>query len=298
MPSPSSDPVGRDTIRLFRYFNSHAYESLNAGELLVSPVSNFNDPFEFRYQISGDLTQAKAQRHVKRAFRSSEALQALRKKFPQAKRDELRRMLRDPIKIQQAAKDFISSNKARSAYDEESALARMDIDGRMCCFSSTEVTPFEEILLWSHYSAKHTGVRIGFELLLDGSDSHYNLRPVRYAKERVRMDIAADPRGVIIKDSLREAMYTKALGWEYEREHRLFTLRKYCRERTTSARLSRTFLPFHPDVVWTVDFGIRCPAEEQVKISSLVRRKYPNALLRKGSIHPTNLAIIYTPIPP
>ncbi len=40
-------------MKFYRYFGSHAYETLLEKKMLVSRLSKFNDPFEFLFRSGG-----------------------------------------------------------------------------------------------------------------------------------------------------------------------------------------------------------------------------------------------------
>lgn len=82
------------------------------------------------------------------------------------------------------------------------------------CFSKTWRNP----VLWSHYADRHRGICLGFEVAEDV------LMPVRYMKNRLRIDIEAlHEQGKLRPDLMHKLLRTKYSDWSYEREVRVFS---------------------------------------------------------------------------
>jgi len=76
----------------------------------------------------------------------------------------------------------------------------------LLCFSLEWHNP----LIWSHYADKHRGLALGFDV------NQQVLKQVSYIKNRPVLNNNEDEDG----DSL---LYTKYVGWNYEREARIYT---------------------------------------------------------------------------
>jgi len=87
---------------------------------------------------------------------------------------------------------------------------------KIACFSEY----FNEILMWSHYADKHSGICIGFNFP-HKYDDKFVLCPVKYLDELKPIDGTTDV--------LRVIMYwltTKSIRWDYEQEIRAITKSK------------------------------------------------------------------------
>jgi hypothetical protein len=62
------------SMLLFRYFGSHALETLQDNLFKTATVSSLNDPFELLYQLTGEMTFAKAKRNLKQRIKSDQFL--------------------------------------------------------------------------------------------------------------------------------------------------------------------------------------------------------------------------------
>ncbi len=269
---------------LFRYFSTHALESLRDARLKVARVSSFNDPFECMYRITGDMTRAKA-------------------------KDQLRVMSESPtfignasphLKTKKAVQRYLKSNRAAGAlvqkYEsvkdgiQENREAMMDQILRVVCFSAAEATPLDEILMWSHYADSHRGVRIGFRFP-KGITWPFKISPVRYQKARVEIDLSSEPS--IIQEQLILAIKTKSTAWAYEREHRLITNPDSCIAEMNGRNKPIEFITIERDWVKRVDFGARHAPDQRISILDLLRRDYPAVECVQAKYHTEDYSLEY-----
>lgn len=275
---------------LWRYLGSHGLETLESGELMVSRISRFNDPFELMYRVGGTITRAKARKIVLNRQKSPEFIERLLAHAPhlRSSRRELRKFLRDSLT---SGTDALLQNHERLCEQQVSdRLGLADKHMRIVCFSA-EAEPSAEILMWSHYAAKHAGVRIGFEfphLSMGG----VKITEMKYSSQRVEVDFTNDAFGEAVQQALFESTIIKAKAWSYEREYRLFVHPDLCRRRMIDGQ-PREFLPFAKDWIRFVDFGVNCSSEYVSKVVKLVSAAYPKAACRRAIHHKTDFALDY-----
>ena len=92
------------------------------------------------------------------------------------------------------------------------ALKKEKPNFKICCFS----TRCDDILMWSHYAEKHTGVCLGFEFPVRADI--FTLYPVRYIDQIKKLHGMADVSTVFYYWLTR-----KPKCWEYENEIRAIT---------------------------------------------------------------------------
>lgn len=80
------------------------------------------------------------------------------------------------------------------------------------CFSRNWSNP----LLWSHYTERHTGFALGFDI------PDNKTIEVKYSKERPLFKWDKIPDSRIRQDYLLKLIKTKFISWKYEEEFRLF----------------------------------------------------------------------------
>ena len=126
------------------------------------------------------------------------------------------------------------------------------------CFCDT----FKEPVVWSHYADKHRGV--AFEVSVEPNPMH--VTRMRYTSERPVIDANVyakvqhngAERDAYLTPLIIGLMRQKSLGWEYEREYRLFF------ELSTLDIGGGLYFKRIPDnFLKRVILGWKCPLEEQ-----------------------------------
>jgi len=276
---------------IFRYLASHALESLRDVMLKVARVSSFNDPFECMYRATGTMTRAKAKAYLRSRERSRDFFQDLMQRHPHLKSIE-------------AARRYLKANLERFAdvlvanYDQikdtpmQERERIMDSTMRVVCFSSSEASQFDEILLWSHYAGMHKGVRIGFEFP-SGVTNPFKISAITYQNERVGVDLSVDAGQESVKDALLISTKTKSTAWTYEKEFRLVTIPLYCVSSKRANREIVEFFPIEREWVRRVDFGVRFNRHLREPILNIVKKDYPHAECFQADYHKTDYALTY-----
>lgn len=145
---------------------------------------------------------------------------------------------------------------------------KSEINNRFCLLSFSDT--WQEPLLWAHYGAKHTGVCLGFDVL----DSLAN--KVKYVEERINHSFAREtvPFSAEGQRLAKESLYTKHIGWSYEREWRVFTAQE------DKDRDGNFYAAFGKDLVLReVILGERSPLKPR-QIASLLDRQGPAVTVR------------------
>jgi hypothetical protein len=114
---------------------------------------------------------------------------------------------------------------------------------RVVSFSSAEIDPATEIVMWSHYANQHFGMRVGFDFP-NMSASGYSIKKVNYDAKRIllRPEDNNDKDGA----NLWKAHYTKSEGWKYEQEFRLITKPEHCERLPGNAAEATEFFRHQP----------------------------------------------------
>jgi len=274
---------------LHRYFGSHAFETLKEAKLKTSRISSFNDPFEFLYVSSGKNTPEKAREWALAQFDSPLFLEEARRQIPGFNRKDALKFL--PILTANLLKQDELNNLRLE--DREHLT---DEYMRVVCFSAANVKPFDEILMWSHYAAKHYGLRVGFEFPEEMTNPFIVVQ-MDYREKRVEVDFSFGSKIEAMKAALTECAKVKSLAWNYENEYRLITLPGHCEARTMPDSTVEHFLNFNREWVKSIDFGVRCPPKVIEDILTLIKTDYPQKVMcRKAEYHKTEYALEYKPI--
>lgn len=147
------------------------------------------------------------------------------------------------------------------------ASGRVSSNARLCSLSASR----EDVLMWSHYAAAHTGICIEFDTTVEGS-------PFRDCKK-----VEYRPEFNVIEDTLEgvveRAVLVKAKQWEYEEEWRLI-------------RPGEEFVEFPVECVTGVTLGCRISDDDKQWIQAWLR-DYPDAEVTQANevVHDIRLTI-------
>ncbi|EEX36512.1 hypothetical protein VIB_002827 [Vibrio metschnikovii CIP 69.14] len=193
--------IGRYVIRtkmsipkkLYKYesVTTQALANLKNGQIYFSLPSQFNDPFDCSLPISLDLRVESLSR-----FRQSFLG---RGNLPELSLKQLNNM----------SDSDLSQMLNRAMYD----ILGTNLKGKgVSCFSSD----FNNLLMWSHYGAKHTGFCLEFDTSLEPFSK---ARKVKYVDDFPKLDAE-----VMVVDCnyepVLELLHTKSAAWRYENEWR------------------------------------------------------------------------------
>jgi hypothetical protein len=271
---------------LYRYFGSHAIETLRDRRLLTSKLSGFNDPFEFLFSPKRQYSTAELATMAENRLTDPLFLERIRSKFPDISIDGARSLLTRPDTlnlIQQgmpAAADSILSLRSGIADDKL----------RVICFSAA-TDPFDEILMWSHYARSHKGWRLGFEL--PTRDRLFHIDPVDYRDERVEVCGTGVPDDPDFDSGIREALRTKCTTWKYEAEHRLTANPRFLPSDTLPTGETGYFIPFRAEHLSRVDFGLHSDDDTNSQILEIIRASFPATTVYRARLHETDFRLNY-----
>ncbi|MGY6648686.1 DUF2971 domain-containing protein [Wenyingzhuangia sp. IMCC45574] len=192
---------------------------LKKNTLKISKANSLNDPFEFDLRlIEVDLDKFIEERPVLKNL--SQVNRELLKKEPNRKN------------IQEKSHQDI--NDSFKGILDENFIA---------CFSERK----SNILMWSHYGLKHTGVCIGFST----KDNMKSFLRVDYEIEFKPLKLSFSEKGDSLK-IIEKLAGTKSIDWEYEKEIRFLNFKHPEKE----------ILSFNPKMVKEIYFGMKIPIEK------------------------------------
>lgn len=248
---------------LHKYYDSYGLGTLKNLELKANVPSGFNDPFEFLPKNIGKWTLVQSKRYLKN------------KKFTEGTFRELKRLgiVKNKIEFKLRLKNDkntsakLLSDRFTEEYIWEMILRmrrKADEIARIICFSSEETTETEQILLWSHYTNGHRGMRFHFdsELLIEATDK---LEKIDYDRIRPEFDSTLEPTSPQFQNLLMKSFRTKSEVWEYEKEYRLFVFPTKCISKNIKNEIMY-FVIFNPISLFRIDLGVNCSKQTQEDI--------------------------------
>lgn len=273
-------------MRLYRYFATHAYETLRDKRLKVSRITELNDPFEFLYYTTPISTNKQAKFLLRQLENCPESFQRAQQKNSELTPRKFKKSLRTS-KVRQRSKEVLNRCDVNNPSEFRKSL---DKSIRTCSFTAANLAPSYETLMWAHYARGHEGTRIGFDLT--GEGVNYFTKAINYSEQRIAVDISVNPYSEQMKDTLLLAAYTKSPCWSYEREVRLFVQLNQCVQENIDGQ-NMTFFPFNGLTISSVDFGLKCPSVEKNKIIELLKKDYPSVSIREAVFHKTEFLLNY-----
>ena len=207
--------------------------------LKFSKPSDFNDPFDCNLTIDTENTTKEIDDYIDLLRR--------KKNLNSAQIKILKQKYHNPKTL------FELTNKSIKQSKENIGAT---------CFSKL----FDNILMWSHYSDKHKGVCLKFDLLADVEffidslvvEYHHECPKYNYIKNR---------------EGLGQFLFrTKSIDWTYENEIRV-------------VKRGHGFYKFNKDSLVEIIFGAKTPNSERNEIIKLINElKYDNIVFKSSKI--------------
>jgi hypothetical protein len=263
-----------DILYKYRPLDATGYtlRLLSDGQLYFSRADSFNDPFDsaityvydnIHTPIADNWIAAAVNREMPHLSDSQKQAFAARRML------ELRT---NPTEVEEQRKSQVEASY--QAFGIYSLALRRD-----------------DILMWSHYAEKHTGVCVGLDVRhiwqtaqrLMASNDYMDLLPVAYAHEMPRVDffraMLADSSGEVLR-----FITTKFIDWAYEHECRLIH----------KDHVDEVF-DFGKDIVRQVLLGCRMSEDNRNKVIAHCRENIPQAELFIMKPEPEMFRLISVP---
>lgn len=127
-------------------------------------------------------------------------------------------------------------------------------------------------LMWSHYTASHTGICLEFDAL---AAPFIHAAKVIYRPTYPAFDITAPGY---------EPLITKSDVWAYEAEWRIIAEERTIAQAPGTIKTDNGFLILPPGVLKSIIIGCRAPEKSRDLVASLVRAHAPDVLVRQATL--------------
>lgn len=250
-----SEAFNRRIYKYIGYEDAMKYILINKNTLKFSSPDDFNDPFDC---YEGFVNFSNVPPYT---IFDDTANRLLDKSI--AKEISLR------------TKQILNNKKARANFFKEQKK-----DYRVSCFSKT----YDEVLMWSHYASKHTGVCIGFEFPTEPLPKDFIVFPVLYKDNVQPFDVYANPYRIIL-----HWITTKSHHWKYEEEVRAVI-------KSNSKKLlhdgTNYYYEIEKDWIKEIVFGCKVSDKAVEKTIRLIRKNgFKNMLIKRMFINPDNFSL-------
>lgn len=278
----------------YKYCGVHGVAILKNLELKITPPNQFNDPFEFtpRMLCSNPLRRTrdilKNKTYVEKMYRDGVLAGKIQGSYGE---------FRKHIKLNRnvIALDMSQSLPKAAADTQRHCLDLASKRFGVLCMSNRR----DSILMWGHYSNKHQGLVIGFDVSNDvfQSPNGRSLRPVNYVRERIVFDATWKESSAEVREYEQKMVFSKNEDWRYEGELRqLFELPKLKQKLLDDGTLGY-FLPIPAAAVLSVTLGTKCSAElEKIVCSALAQGNLSHVKLNRAVLHESEYALKFIDI--
>lgn len=219
---------------------------LKNSTLKFSKPSEFNDPFDCNITIDTDNTEEEIEGYIKLLQQNN--------KLTADQIAELRQQFYNPQEL------YAITNKSIKDAKENFGVT---------CFSEID----NNLLMWAHYSDKHKGVCLKFDILAD-TDFFMTPFPVLYKEEYPKYNYIRNRDGLA-----KFLLETKSIDWEYEKEIRVM-------------KRGPDFYAFNKKSLVEVIIGARTTDSERSSIIQLIKENdYEYVTLRICNISKTKFEL-------
>jgi|694.fasta_scaffold121259_2 hypothetical protein len=229
---------GKIPTELYKHTNisNNLYKTLVNAELWFAAPTSFNDPFDCQINDQTNWSDANIRDYVTRTA--------------QATGQQI-----DPEDIVRKNQQFPGSFNKFFTSNFKKLLSKQGV----ACFLQNP----DNLLLWAHYSASHTGVCLKFDITKD-EDLFALTFAVKYSKDYPQFDYLTERDQLVNK-----AMLTKSIHWKYEDEIRVIKT-KFGNH------------PFAKESLKEIIFGCKADPNEIRTIRQIViNANYPDLKLRQ-----------------
>jgi hypothetical protein len=284
----------------FKYYTPESAKlTLRNGSRKWSTPLQFNDPFDNQFDIGfpeppAEVVAQKAER-ILTALRSPEPLKPSQFGAKTAEMELLRQLYQHNPGIQFTDDDIAylqggvlqgMHNVRRTAPEFNAEVRRIMSDTSIFCVSETP----DNILMWSHYAANHTGAVVEFRAAEEVDSPLLVAQPVRYSEDmpHLNYDILEMDSKLARIEIFDTVTLSKSHVWAYEREWRVWST---LRDKTKAFEI----IPFSPKEIEAVYLGCKISSDDREQIAEIMSNKYPTAKIFMAETHPSRFELIFRP---
>jgi len=286
------NPIGGSMI-LYKYVSSKGEDIIRNLRIKVSSPVDFNDPFEFLASIR-DITPGQVdscminnEKYLRHLHKLATSEGMTNKSF-----ESFCEGIRSPTGRAVFAKK-VSETLSEALRDVEikSRNTASDI-ALLACFCRETREHLYEILMWSHYTDGHRGLRIAFNKdLLEIQGTKFS--EIKYSPNRLQLNpleyLDIQERDNKLKDFNSEAISTKSSAWSYENEYRWWVFPKQCHREGKDF-----FIRIKPEAIVEIVCGVKCSPEQVSTIKNLVNKNLGRGdIVKKAEIDNYDLKLNY-----
>jgi hypothetical protein len=266
---------------VYKYVKPDGDDIIKNLRIKVSNVLDFNDPFEFLPSIK-EITADDVLSHL--VHNEDYLSYAHKLAIEEGRTNETYELFVERIQSPGRSEKLIEKLKKDLARVLRETIERTRGEtsktALFACFCGESVETHNEILMWSHYTDGHKGLRIAFDRdLLNIQGSAF--LEINYEPNRLQYNPVEYWQGGIetIGNFYRKVLRTKSSAWAYEREHRWLVSPRICQKDDKILSVG-----IKPEAIVEVACGARCSEERLAFIKNLVRDKFGDKVKVKRAV--------------
>ena len=178
----------------------------------------------------------------------------------------------------------------------DSTFKKLDESIGILCLSENN----NNLLMWSHYTAAHTGFVIGFDSShiffdqrISEDDIIRKIKPVSYSEKRPSFPgFSGKPKVSEIFDFASIAFFTKSDIWSYEQEWRMVHTQNSATEKAEEPTLKICLFELPSKCISSVILGCRINQQTETKIRNILKKQFfSHVFLKRALQDPTDYKI-------
>ena len=258
---------------------------LNDLKLKVTPPIQFNDPFEFMPRMDHTMDQATLSKWLLNEELIAQAVAVGGP--PPAGLGTIQELIRNHPDLMHQL--FLLGYPETCRRFARESCQKFSEDFGVICFSRVRTN----ILMWSHYAAKHAGIVIGFDSLPVSPQ----LIDVDYSPERIRFDPTQPIGGVYDEAFARQIISTKHKDWRYEEEVRLIVKLSGVDPPIEATNGERLYLMrIRPELIKTISLGICCSGKTKARVLAAIEKNNLGVTVERAVPHDHNFEVSFKPL--
>jgi len=283
----------KNKTKLYKYVTAEGIDILQNLRVLVQNPNNFNDPFEFTAGVE-DLSERKFIKFFKKGY-AEKLYQKYGRQFPDSSCDNFKkRVLSDRLMVKELCKSLPNSIHEEFFRFKQKFGAEV---GGVICFSNECRSKDNEILLWSHYAASHSGLRVFFDIEKIKLRS-ISIDKVNYFSKRIVLGPLYPRSNLEATEKIyEELLFRKSIVWKYEEEYRWLISYQECFSEHDAGGKKKHYITIDPKAILCVDLGL-CASEDLEKSvqNCLKAAHFSHVILRKSEIDRKAFSLNYREI--
>jgi len=254
----------------YKYAGKSGFKILENLRLKITPPNEFNDPFEitprskFTRKLEKMQEEAKTnpEQHrstyeqMKQAGRYPGSFEEFKAEFPEA--------------LQKHFPEYRRQAKLRLANGDSIFLDEVSKKMGILCLSKLP----ESIPMWSYYADQHRGIVFGVDVEKIGGYIRVRSGPVKYKKQRVRVDPYLPQKSPERQTQAIRVLFTKNREWKHEKEFRqVYRLSDLTSLKQANGKAKHYFWDLSGDAIKEIIFGCRASDRLKARICKEIQRR-------------------------